>query len=156
MTLTFRVDGLPAPQGSKAYKGMRKSKATGKEVPVLVESSAKVGPWRAAVEAAARQAAVAQRWTRIDGAASVGLTFYLPRPKGHYGTGRNAGQLRPTAPAYPATRPDGDKLTRSTFDALTTAGVWADDSQAVDLFVTKRYADPLNPPGCIVSLRPKE
>ena len=145
VTLTFRVDGLPAPQGSKRHVGNG----------VMVESSKRVKPWRAAVEVAARRAATGW-WVQLDGAASVGLTFYLSRPKSHYGTGRNVGVLRASAPAYPATQPDIDKLIRSTFDALTTAGVWSDDSQAVDLFVAKRYADPLNPPGCIVSLRPKE
>ena len=69
------------------------------------------------------------------------LSFYLPRPKGHHGTGKNAGIVKASAPRFPATKPDIDKLTRSTLDALGEAGVWADDSQVVRLSVSKDYAD---------------
>ena len=45
------------------------------------------------------------------------------------------------------------KLARSTEDALTTAGVWADDARVVDEYLSKRYiGDPgaLDKPGVLV------
>lgn len=133
--LQFDVIGQPAPQGSKQHVGHG----------VMVESSKKVKPWRQDVAAAAVEAAagspISDAWTPPTGSAIVTLTFYLPRPKGHYGTGRNAATLRPSAPAYPAVKPDVDKLQRSTLDALTTAGVLRDDAQVIDIRAVKRYAD---------------
>src|SRR5260370_23539303 len=62
---------------------------------------------------------------------SVQITFYLPRPKSHYGTGGNAGQVKSQfAAAWPMVR-DFDKLTRPILDALQLAGVVADDKQFV-------------------------
>ena len=46
------------------------------------------------------------------------LLFRFPRPRSHFGTGRNAGQLKPSAPFYVRTRPDLDKLARAVGDAL--------------------------------------
>lgn len=129
----FYVRGLPAPQGSKRgfVRGARA---------VLVESSAKVRPWREAVVAAAVAALEAGVTSYPRGVPlMVSLRFHVPRPKSHYGTGRNATRLKPTAPAFPTTMPDLDKLVRSTLDALTTAGMYRDDSQVTKAQVAKRY-----------------
>jgi hypothetical protein len=82
----------------------------------------------------------------------VGIRFRLARPKGHYGTGRNAGQLRRSAPVAPDTKPDIDKLVRSTLDGMGEAGVWRDDAQVVGLCVVKDYATDEHPPGATVSV----
>lgn len=76
------------------------------------------------------------------GAVRVDATFYVARPKGHYGTGRNAGRLRESAPAFPTKRSGGDldKLARGLLDALTGCA-FLDDSQVTDLRMRKRYAD---------------
>lgn len=71
---------------------------------------------------------------------TVSLRFYFPRPKSHYRTGRFAQLLRADAPALHTSAPDLDKLVRLVCDALTIAGVWADDSLATDLRAQKRYA----------------
>jgi len=84
------------------------------------------------------------------GPVSVTVMFRLPRPKGHYGTGRNAGYLRASAPRLPGGRPDIDKLLRSTFDALGEAGVWGDDSQVTDVHASKMYANPYEPIGATI------
>ena len=47
--------------------------------------------------------------------------------------------------------PDLDKLLRSTFDAITTAGVWRDDAQVVVVSASKSYADTF-PPGALITL----
>lgn len=138
--VAFTVFGTPAPQGSKKAIPISRGKGaarvyTGKVS--MVESSAKVKPWRAAVVEAAKATGAAM----LPGGVNVSLTFYLQRPEGHYGTGRNAGNLKPSAPLYPTVKPDADKLVRSTLDALTTAGIYTDDARVVDLHVAKRYAD---------------
>ena len=137
--LSMHVVGNPAPQGSKRAFVNRH---TGK--PSLVESSsAKLTPWREDVKQAAL-AAIAKHPDYRPPADGVGVvldvTFLLPRPKGHYRTGRNAHLLRDNAPARPTTKPDTDKLLRSTMDALKVAGVYRDDSHAVTITGRKVYA----------------
>ena len=124
----LRVDGEPAPQGSKnvgRYGG-------------IYEKSKKVGPWRDAIKAAAAMAT----WEPVTGPVVVGIVFWLRRPASHYRAGRNCHLLRASAPAVPVTRPDIDKLLRSTLDGLTGAGIYADDGQVSGLDVHRRYADP--------------
>lgn len=129
----FEVVGLPAPQGSKS---VFKNRKTGQIL--VTESSKKVKPWREAVKKAAELAA---RGFTIDGPVSVRITFMLPRPKSHFGTGRNAGKLKKSAPESHTVMPDLDKLVRSTLDALTSAGVWKDDAQVMSITTRKIYGD---------------
>jgi crossover junction endodeoxyribonuclease RusA len=70
------------------------------------------------------------------------VTFTFARPAAHFGTGRNAHLLKPSAPARPVPKgkDDGDKLQRAVMDALTDAGMWADDSQVVEWHGSKLYA----------------
>jgi Holliday junction resolvase RusA-like endonuclease len=74
----------------------------------------------------------------------VRLMFFLARPKGHFGTGRNADKIRNSAPAVPGVKPDLDKLVRSVLDALTGT-VIRDDSQVVGLIASKLYDDQGHP-----------
>lgn len=147
-TLTIDVLGTPAPQGSK--RGFYNQKLNRVQ---MVESSNKVKPWRQDVKTAAT-AAIGHNgtWEPLEGAVTIAVTFYLVRPAGHRGTGRNAGTIRASAPAYPATKPDLDKVLRSTFDALGEAGVWRDDSQVVGVYALKHYADD-RPPGALITVR---
>lgn len=55
------------------------------------------------------------------------LTFKFPRPKSHYGTGKNSNVLKPNAPIYHTARPDIDNLIKFVCDALNTI-YWRDDS----------------------------
>lgn len=73
-------------------------------------------------------------------ALAVTIRFYTRRPKGHYGTGRNAGILKDGMPARPAKKPDVDKWSRHLLDALTGV-IYADDGQVVTLLAEKRYAE---------------
>jgi crossover junction endodeoxyribonuclease RusA len=108
------VYGSPAPQGSKKFVGMVNGHG------MLVESSKKVKPWRQDVVAAA--IAVRQGAAPLDGALSVRMVFTMPKPK-------SAPKRRRT---WPNRTPDVSKLARSTEDALTTAGIWADDARVVE------------------------
>lgn len=131
--IAFQVLGTPAPQGSKRHVGKG----------IMVESSLKVKPWREAVKSAAWDCRHGM-WEGdlkppLVGPINVSLHFYLLRPKSHYGTGRNQGNVKISAPAFPAGRPDLDKLIRSTLDALTESGLIHDDAQIVQLTAWKDY-----------------
>ena len=135
---TIRVFGHPAPQGSKRHVGNG----------VLIESSARVKPWRQDVRAAALEAD-----THFDGPVSLTVGFLLRRPASHFRTGRNAHLLRDTAPTYPGKKPDIDKLLRSTLDGLGESGIWRDDAQVVEVVARKLYADH-EPTGAHITIEP--
>lgn len=157
-TLTFAVYGAAAPQGSKKHVGRG----------IMVESSKRLAPWREDVKVRAEEAISAwenQRraawdtasiWEPLTGPVEVDIAFRFARPASHYGTGRNAGRLRPSAPERPTSKNLGDieKLVRAVHDALTAAGVWKDDAQVVTLSASKRWCDDLTPrPGVAVMIR---
>jgi Holliday junction resolvase RusA-like endonuclease len=133
---TIRVIGTPAPQGSKSFKG--KSKAGHA---IMVESCKAVKPWREAVVYAARECGC-----RVDGPVTARIWFTVPKPK-------SAPRKRVT---YPDRKPDLDKLTRSTFDALKTAGVIEDDARIIRLVAMKLYPDEgmgaLDVPGAVIEI----
>lgn len=108
------VYGSPAPQGSKRFVGMRGGRG------VMVESSAKVRPWRQDVKAAALAARAGA--APINCPVRVSMVFTLPKPV-------SAPKRRRT---WPDRKPDLSKLVRSTEDALTDAGVIADDARIVE------------------------
>lgn len=142
--ITFTVRGLPAPQGSKrAFRNKYSGRIQ------QVESSRRVAPWRSDV----RDAALAAMATAPPLAAPVAirLEFRMPRPKGHYGSGRNAALLKPSAPARPAGKPDLDKLARAILDAIAGL-VIADDALVVDLHAVKIYAADDRAVGVVVNV----
>lgn len=127
--ICFFAAGRPAAQGSKRHVGDGR----------LIESSRQVGPWREIVRQAAIEAMAGR--PPIDGPVYLVQVFALPRPKSHYGTGRNSGRVKRGAPSRPPVRPDLDKLARAVGDALT--GVcYHDDAQIVNLHATKYYVTP--------------
>jgi len=144
--ITLRVDGEPAPQGSKSIVS-RGGKTW------MIEKSRKVEPWRAAIKAAARNGQHLRLSEPIyAGAVEVTITFTLARPRSHYGTGRNAEFVKAGAPLYPYTRPDLDKLVRSTLDGLKIAGLLGDDGQVASLTAHKRYCRDGELPGADITI----
>jgi crossover junction endodeoxyribonuclease RusA len=145
--MRIEVAGIPAPQGSKRHVGGGR----------MVEQSRAVGPWREAVRAETQRAkdllavCCTHPGTGIcmcdchgnldafDGPARVQITFRLPRPKS-----------APKSVTLPIKRPDIDKLARAVLDGLVAGGALADDSQVVDLLVSKRFAT--TRPGCIIEI----
>ena len=133
--MRFAVQGIePAPQGSKRHVGNGR----------MVEASAKVKPWRFAVS----QAALDTGEPITDRPVMVQITFMFNRPKSHY---NSKGQLKPTAPLYKQTKPDLDKLCRSTLDGLTNV-LLKDDSQVVNLICCKIYAEEGELPGALITI----
>lgn len=122
--INFFVPGTPAPQGSKKHVGNG----------VMIESSKHLKPWRASV------AWIAKQHTKQPhaGPIKLDLEFVMPRPKSHYGTGRNAERIKPSAPDVHTQKPDIDKLVRAVLDAITGIA-YIDDSQVVKVTARKHW-----------------
>ena len=85
----------------------------------------------------------------LSGPLQVKVYFIFSRPKSHYGTGRNATKLKPSAPTYFTKKPDTSNLLKFVEDAYNGM-FWGDDSQIVLLTGLKRYVDADNKPGTII------
>jgi crossover junction endodeoxyribonuclease RusA len=134
-TFAFTVWGLPATAGSKrAFPFQRANGELGVNV---THDSKKSKPWMAAVAAAAREE---YSGDLLRGAITLHVVFVLPRPKGHFRTGKRFGELRPTAPIVPAVKPDVSKMLRAIEDALTGV-MWKDDAQIHKVVAEKIYGE---------------
>jgi Holliday junction resolvase RusA-like endonuclease len=130
------VPGPPRTQGSKVA-----AVAKGRK-PWVRDADKRTKPWRTQVATALKESAAAVGWEFTSGACSVHITLYLPRGKS---------VRRP----WPSARGSGDadKYARAVLDAITEAGVWADDAQCVFLDVRKRYAHDPAQVGTRISVR---
>lgn len=82
--------------------------------------------------------------TPFLGAIELNLIFYMPRPKSHFGSGRNENVLKASAPKYHTKKPDLDNLIKFVKDALN--GVyWKDDCQIYQLGDTKKVYTAMTP-----------
>lgn len=135
-SIAFVVLGRAQPAGSKrAFPHA----STGRVV--VVDDAKGSRPWKQEVAGAALAALGDCPRPPFVGPLALYVSIYVARPKSHYGTGRNAAVLRPTAPAWPATKPDTTKLVRALEDALTSV-LWRDDAQVVQQFAEKRFGSP--------------
>lgn len=137
--IALTVHGVPAPQGSKtAYvRG---------EHAVVVEGSSKSGrakhaAWRQAVATAARDHLDAGGPVAPDGALTVTMLFRFVRPKSRRKTER-----------WVTTKPDIDKLIRSTLDGLVDGGVVFADQRVAEVIARKTYVSDGQPSGCWVGV----
>lgn len=144
-TLEFFVPGLPAPGGSK--KGFPIKRANGTIGVTLTDDAKRNAPWRASVSLEARIAMGGHE--PFDGPLELDVTFVMPRPRGHFGSGRNAERIKPSAPSHHVVKPDRTKLLRALEDAMTMI-VWRDDTQVVSGTVSKVYG---MRPGARVTVR---
>ena len=135
MSFKLTVYGVPQPAGSK-----RAFLPKGSQRPVVTDANPAARDWKNTI---AREALAAMNGSGLmDGPLFAQFTFFLSRPKSHYGTGRNAGQLKPTfLHMLPIGRPDTTKLIRGAEDALLKI-VYFDDSQIVKQMGNKVYGDP--------------
>jgi Holliday junction resolvase RusA-like endonuclease len=121
-TVSFFIEGIPVPQGSKTV-----SQARGKAW-LRDANAARLKPWRHVI------ATHADLGVTFDCPVIVTLSFVLPRPqKPRWGV--------------PAVKPDIDKLCRAILDGLQDGGLLAEDSRVVTLTATKRYPTPGDPTG---------
>ncbi len=113
------VDGRPAPQGSK------NAFVIGKRA-VMVEASKHLPAWRNDIILAVRQMFNdTQDVTKFVEPVKLKVTFYLERPK------------QPKHKVYPGGKPDLDHYIRAVGDALTIAGLIADDALIVKILAEK-------------------
>ena len=132
------VLGTPAPKGSARAFMTRGSNPRA----VLASGSSAVGrqkikAWEQAVREVAQLAVIGQAGpTFVDVPLRVTMVFRMARPAGHWGKKG----LKPSAPQYPAGRPDLDKLVRATADALT-GSIYDDDARIVEKLSSKVYAE---------------
>lgn len=121
------VYGKPQPAGSKRHVGNGR----------IVDANPNAKSW---MQEVAHEAARIRDGRRpLEGPLALEILFCVPRPRSHYGTGRNSGQLKDSAPDRPATRPDATKLTRAVEDALT--GIfYRDDGQISEQHIRRMYS----------------
>lgn len=130
--LEFFVEGTPIPQGSKKAFVIRRRA-------VIVDDNApKLKPWRLKITQAAVVALAGRSGFPAQHPVAVLVDFYMPRAVS-------------VKRARPSVRPDVDKKVRSVLDALTDAGVYADDGQVVALHALDWYAD--DKPGVRIVVR---
>lgn len=143
MQYSFFVAGVPVPKGSaKAFM-----RPDAKFPIVMQDNREKQKPWASAISYTAQQSGVKY----IErGPVALGVIFYMPRIGTHFGTGKNAGVLKHSAPTYHTAKPDLDKLLRCVKDALTGVA-WKDDAQvAVVRELMKIYGE--YTPGAIITI----
>lgn len=75
----------------------------------------------------------------IEGPLRVDMSFFMGRPKAHYGTGRNADKIKDSAPKWPTKKPDLDNCEKFVLDCLN-AIVFHDDAQVIQTTAIKEYA----------------
>lgn len=135
MIWTLRVYGDPKPKGSMKCVGGR-----GPIRHQLVEddSTGDAQKWRDKVTSAATR--LAKQIEPLDGHVIIGLLVVVPRPK--------AARTR----LLPNRRSAGDvdKLLRMVLDALTDAGVLADDSRVTSTLAAKVYEREGLLPGALI------
>lgn len=138
--IEFHVPGIPQPKGSlRAIQAPRQTR------PFIIEDSKRSKPWRTMIVSFASEKRPSELWR---GPVELEITFQMPRPKSHYGTGRNAAKIRRAAPPLPIKKPDIDKLERNILDALTSI-FYVDDSQVISVSTRKRFGNP----GCTIVAR---
>lgn len=159
--LIITIPGHPAPKGSLKCIG-----GHGGRGHVLIEDNPRTKIWRSTVAGWVTRSWPARHNADKGQPLGAEVTFTLPRPKGHYGTGRNADQLKASAPAHPVSHTTGDvdKLLRLALDALQDTPVLPDDCAVTEVLARKAYirhtdqewGDVLGYPGIVIRLYPIE
>ena len=129
MRIEFTVIGRPQQRGSK-----RAILPKGARYPRIIDDNKRSGPWMAQVRDSAHNA---YRGELLLGAIRLDAIFRLKRPQTHYGTGRNAGKLKASAPVIHTQSPDLAKLIRCLEDALTGV-IYRDDRQIFEYGTLRR------------------
>jgi len=133
--ISFLVEGRPSPQGSKSPgRGGR-----------FYEASKYLPAWRSAVSLAAKHEMMRlEMGEPIAEPLQLEVTFFIQKPKSSKWA------------LYPAGTPDLSKLIRGVEDALTHAGLWADDALVVNVLARKRWtgvtSDTYPVPGCRITV----
>lgn len=143
--ISFAVFGDAKPAGSKRampiyrngpFGKVLATRANGSPMIAVCDANPKSRDWKNAVASAAREAYDGEL---LDGPLVVTMSFYRPRPKGHFGkVGLSKAGRESTAPI---SKPDVLKLARGVEDALTGV-IYRDDSQIVHETLIKTWGEP--------------
>jgi crossover junction endodeoxyribonuclease RusA len=127
----IRVYGVPQPKGS-----FRALTLNGRATAVPYNAKSKA--WEKAVKLAASRSCRRYDWLPFDRPCSVTFEFFLRRPQ---------------KPRFrrPATKPDYDKLVRSTGDALSGVA-YVDDARVVEAHTFLRYVDQPSDQGVLIEV----
>jgi Holliday junction resolvase RusA-like endonuclease len=122
--------------GRAATMGSKKGFVVGGRAIVVDDNPEKLRSFQAERRAAMRE-------TKPDeihvGSIALTMIVWLKRPKGHFGSGKNASVLKGSAPKHPTTKPDLSKVLRAVEDC--GSGIWfRDDAQIVSARIEKRFA----------------
>jgi Holliday junction resolvase RusA-like endonuclease len=129
--ISFFVPGVPKPGGSKT--GFYNKKLNR----VMIVDASKNRDWKAVIKDCALQTLKnVAPWTCP---VILNVEFRMPRPKNHFGSGKNKDKIKDSSPPYPAGKPDCLKLARCLEDALTGI-LWRDDAQIVQEHIYKVYS----------------
>jgi Holliday junction resolvase RusA-like endonuclease len=130
----FIVEGEAIPQGSKTI-----AKAGNKVW--LRDANPRLKAWRESLTEQVRDQMADYELEGFKQHTPVRavIVIYLPKPKS-------------VARQKPTVKPDVDKLLRAIFDGLTQANVWYDDSQCVDVKVSKLYCGQFDTPKVFINL----
>jgi len=129
--ITFFAQGRPLPKGS-----MRGFCIKGRAV--LTSSTKNLKPGQRVISHAAKAEMDGER--PVDYAVNIYLEFYFLRPKNHFVANNRVRGLKESAPEDMISRPDIDKLARSTLDGLTGV-VYDDDSRAIMVEASKQWCE---------------
>lgn len=135
-SITFTIYGKPATQGSKRAFVIY-PKEGGRPRAVVTENDKHCEPWRQEVASAAMKV---YDGPLITGPVRLTVKYTYPRGPTHFGTGRNAGKLKASAPKYKLTTPDLSKLTRAVEDALKGV-IYQDDSRITERSDSKGWGE---------------
>tara|TARA_R110001632_G_scaffold217573_1_gene346286 strand:- start:4 stop:462 length:459 start_codon:yes stop_codon:yes gene_type:complete len=136
--MKFFIAGTPRPQGRpRAF-------VRGNHAAVFSPTT----EWKEAV----KYAAMPLSKEVIINALHVDIEYLFPRPKSHYGTGKNARILKKKSPVLMIKKPDLDNLNKAVIDAMQDIQIYSDDSQIINLTSRKRYAVDGETPGAQVEL----
>ncbi len=123
---TIIIEGVPIskhrPRFARIGKGVRTYSDQGDDVCIVIDE------------------AKGQVETKLTCPLSVFCVFKMPRPKSHFGTGKNANILKKNAPHYHTTKPDIDNLVKFYLDCLNGIA-WEDDKQIIYIQATKTYSE---------------
>jgi Holliday junction resolvase RusA-like endonuclease len=97
--------------------------------------------WKEAVQVAIMHQEPSLVNLKKPGPVELFIRFNMPRPRSHK---QKVWVLDPR-------KPDVDNLVKAVMDALTTVGVWKDDSQVAKLTTEKWICIPEHEPGAIIT-----
>jgi len=127
--ITFTIPGKPTAKGRPKF--VRRGKFVSTYTPektLNYENMVKARFWQE----------YGTDYAPIETAVRVSISATFTRPKGHFGSGRNAWFVKESAPEHMTTKPDLDNIAKAITDALNGLA-YRDDSQIAALSAEKHY-----------------